>query len=198
MSVPILHSRSCRENMVPTRKPPPGPMDHELAVIAVTLLTIQREARGPLASPDCCTVFGEAAGGKGASMGRKVLPECPRPRISGGPCELLSPGRLRIGGLLVVGRLRRQPFEDGLVTICLVLRARDRDKPRSRCLRARWGSVDHGWRGRHGSSRRRTRSWRGDQEACGGSSLAIRSTNRCVYSGSKSSGVRSMISSTRR
>ncbi len=131
MSVPILHSRSRRENMVPTRKPPPGPMDHELAVIAVTLVTIQREARGPLASPHCCTVFGEAAGGKGASMGRKVLPECPRPRISGGPCELLSPRSVTDRGLVVVGRLRRQPFEDGLVTICLVLRARDRDVPSS-------------------------------------------------------------------
>ena len=60
------------------------------------------------------------------------------------------------------------------------------------------GSVDHGWRGRHGSGHRRTRSCRGGQGACGGSSLAIWSTNLCVYSGSKSSGVRLMISSTRR
>ena len=85
-------------SMVPTRKPPPGPMDHELAVIAVTLLTIQREARGPLASPHCCTVFGEAAGGKGASMELRSYPNALARGSQEARVKLSSPRSVAIGG----------------------------------------------------------------------------------------------------
>ena len=103
MSVPILHSRSCRENMVPTRKPPPGPMDHELAVIAVTLLTIQREARGRSLHLTAARYSARPREGKEPAWGVRSCPNALARGSQEARVNSYPPGRLRIGGLLSSG-----------------------------------------------------------------------------------------------